>query len=150
MAPNRSASWREVKLVLLVFSIVIFSIAIAWAFAGVWVVIPFAGVEFGLLGYLMYRVNWQAHQHQRLIITPFWLVLEQGFRQRQVIRLERADCQFTVTETESHWQLPIYIVYCHGEEYQLGPFLNLRDLKQLQHCLNQSGIGLCRNRWWES
>ena len=150
MSPNRSASWREVKLVLLGFSVVIFSIAMAWTLVGVWIVLPFAGVEFGLLGYLMYRVNWQAYQHQRLIITPVLLILEQGFRQRQVVRLERADCQITVTETEGHWQLPIYIIYCHGEEYPLGPFLNLNDLKQLQHYLNQCGIGLCRNRWWEN
>ncbi|QPG06638.1 DUF2244 domain-containing protein [Salinimonas marina] len=150
MSPNRSASWDEIKLVLLGFAVVIFSIAIAWTMAGVWIVLPFAGAELALLGYLMYRANWQAYQHQRLIITPVWLVLEQGYRHQKVVKLIRAECQIMVTETEGHWQLPLYVIYCGGKEYPVGTFLNLSDLKQLQYCLHQCGLGLCRNRWWES
>ncbi|WP_218355297.1 DUF2244 domain-containing protein [Alteromonas lipotrueiana] len=150
MRPNRSASWRETKTVWLVFFLVVLVIAMAWAAAGVWIVLPFAGIELGLLGYLMYRTNWQTYQQQRLIISPSLLVLEHDYHRHQTVKLARCHCQITVTETEGHWQLPLYVICCQGRQYPVGAFLNLNDLKQLQYGLIHCGVGLCRNRWWES
>ena len=45
MYPNRSASWQSVKRFLWVISIFAFTIAFTFAFYGLWMVLPFAGLE---------------------------------------------------------------------------------------------------------
>ncbi|MEL7289923.1 MAG: DUF2244 domain-containing protein, partial [Pseudomonadota bacterium] len=49
LSPNRSATWQQTKHLIAAFALFISSIAIAWSLAGAWVILPFAGLEVGLL-----------------------------------------------------------------------------------------------------
>ncbi|MGI9304903.1 MAG: DUF2244 domain-containing protein [Gammaproteobacteria bacterium] len=52
--PNSSLSWRGNKLFFLSLFVVSFTIAVAFAWRGLWMVLPFAGFEMCLLGIALY------------------------------------------------------------------------------------------------
>lgn len=149
LRPNRSTDWRQIKLILAVLAIPLAIIALGWAWVGVWIVLPFAGLELLLLSFLMYRVNWQGYQQQVLTITPQDLILEQGYRTVQRHTYARIQCYITVTETEGHWQLPVCCLHAEQQSHPLGDFLNLADRRELCTLLHQHGLRVCRNRWWQ-
>lgn len=153
LLPNCSAHWPQAKLTIVLLAIPVGMIAIIWGLAGAWLVLPFAGIELGLLAWLMYRVNDATHRGQLLTINQTSIQLSQGRYQGSkkpvVATFARTNCVFTITETERHWQLPVFALHCEGQHYQLGSFLNLQDRKQLLYYLVDCGLTICRNRWWE-
>ena len=64
LQPNRSANWQQNKIIIMVMAAFVMSIAIAWSAVGVWIVLPFAGFEVGLLAFLMHRVSYSTYQKQ--------------------------------------------------------------------------------------
>jgi Flp pilus assembly protein TadB len=58
LQPNRSANWRQNKLIIIVIVAFVMITSIAWSVMGAWVILPFAGFEVGLLAFLMYRVSY--------------------------------------------------------------------------------------------
>ena len=68
LRPNRSASWQQTKIFLLVMAAPMFIIAVGWSIVGAWPILPFAGLEFGLLAFLTYRVCCRTYQKDKIII----------------------------------------------------------------------------------
>ena len=66
LQPNRSADWVHNKWLMAGMAGVALIIATMWAFFGIWIVFPFAGIEVGLLCYLLYRVSHNTYRTQTL------------------------------------------------------------------------------------
>ena len=56
LKPHLSADWPQVKRFIALIAVVVFTVAAAWTLAGIWLALPFAFIEVGLIGYLLYRV----------------------------------------------------------------------------------------------
>ena len=69
LSPNRSATWQQTKHLIAAFALFISSIAIAWSLAGAWVILPFAGLEVGLLALIMYLVSKATYRWETLLIS---------------------------------------------------------------------------------
>ena len=78
LQPNRSANWRQNKIIFMVMTAFVMIIAIAWSVVGVWVILPFAGFEVGLLAFLMYRVSYFTYQKQIITIHSDTVVFQAG------------------------------------------------------------------------
>ena len=60
---------------------VVFTVAAAWTLAGIWLALPFAFIEVGLIGYLLYRVCFRlSYLHQRIAVERGRVVLHEGVR----------------------------------------------------------------------
>lgn len=149
MRPNRSASWRQVKVALILFAIPVAIIAVGWAFSGVWIILPFAGLELGLLALFMYRVNWQTHHRQTLVLTTGTLIIRQGFRLMKEQRLSRAECRFEICRTEQNWQPPRCFACGRDQRIAVGHFLNTADSQALCRYLQTAGLPTCDDKWWQ-
>lgn len=149
MRPNRSASWQQVKYALLLFAIPVFIIALGWALSGVWIILPFAGFELGLLALFMYRINWQTHHRQTLVLTDRTLIIRQGYRLMTERHLCRDTCRFEICRTEQDWQPPRCFVCGQDQRIAIGSFLNTDDSKLLCHQLLATGVPTCDDKWWQ-
>lgn len=149
LRPNRSINWKQIKIVLLLLALPVGLIAFGWWWIGVWVILPFAGFELLLLALLMYRVNWQLYRQQVITITDDLLTIEEGYRSARRYQFARPHCYVTITETQGHWQLPLFYLHHHHQQVALGSFLNLSDRQDLKRVLSQHGLRICNNRWWQ-
>ena len=151
LSPNRSASWQQIKWIILVMLIVVMIIALAWTFVGAWIVLPFAGFEVGLFAFLMYRVSRFTYSKQILFINKKQVVVEQGHAKRRIKHvLDRENLHVAYWESKLDWELPRIALKNDHDELEIGDFLNLDDRKKLKNLLEDSGFMILRKQWWRS
>lgn len=64
LSPNLSARWKSTKIFLFIVSFFALSIGIAFALVGVWMILPFAGIEIIVLLIVMHRVARKCYRKQ--------------------------------------------------------------------------------------
>lgn len=144
--PNRSATWHQTKLLIALLAVFVGIIALGWAFVGVWVILPFAGLEVGLLAFMMYRVSHFTYQTQCIDITTRCIFVSSSPKE-PTVELNRACCHVEF-EHANTWQLPtIHLVDQHNL-IEIGQFLNLEDKQKLRHTLERAGLMTCQRQWW--
>lgn len=128
LQPNCSASWPQARRLIVALGGFTLAVATAWSLTGLWLVIPFAGLEVALLAYLVYRVSQAVHQRQVLTANHRYIVLEQGQQYpKQRWQFARSQSYFLAIrpahEFDGH-----RIFLCHGHSrIELGHFLNKSD-----------------------
>lgn len=145
--PNRSATWQQTKLLIGLMAAFVGIIALGWALAGVWVILPFAGLEAGLLAFLLYRVSCRTYQQQHINITAKQVRVSLR-RQHAPIHLDRSLCHVEFDDPHDNWHLPVIRLIDHQHFIEIGEFLNLDDRKKLKRTLEQAGLITCRRQWW--
>lgn len=79
LKPHLSADWPQVKRFIALIAVVVFTVAAAWTLAGIWLALPFAFIEVGLIGYLLYRVCFRlSYLHQRIAVERGRVVLHEA------------------------------------------------------------------------
>lgn len=141
LTPNRSATWRFNCLVLKLFGFVIFAIAIVWSLMGVWVILPFAGIEFALLVYFVYRTSSDCYRKEVLHLSPGIIRLERGRKAPTTAHsFDRASCEFIKTYPSHFWSAASINLKSRGKLIRVGRFLNKQDIEELWALLSRSGI----------
>ncbi|NMH61339.1 DUF2244 domain-containing protein [Alteromonas ponticola] len=148
LTPNRSANWTQSKMFIGILAIPVFVIALGWSVVGVWIILPFAGLEIGLLTLLMLKVSHQTYQQQTIVINKEVVSVESGFRQKSKRCLPRHGCHILYKETENDWQLPVIVIISDKGKLVVGQFLNLADRQLLKEELERAGLIICRPHWW--
>ncbi|GAA0858233.1 DUF2244 domain-containing protein [Aliiglaciecola litoralis] len=150
LSPNRSASWKEVKILICVISTVVLLIATAWSIAGAWLILPFAGFEVGLLALLMYRVSLYCHSKQVLTITPKSITFECGIKQPYFRwQFVRTATHVNVVEAETQFDRPKMVLTDDRISIPLGEFLNQQDCHLARTVFKQAGLMEISNKWWK-
>ncbi|WP_164084668.1 DUF2244 domain-containing protein [Alteromonas flava] len=152
LTPNRSATWLNTKWLMLIMTVFVLLIATAWAFAGAWVILPFAGLEVGLLVFIMYRVSQKTYRSETVKLCKDRIIVESQLsaKQRQRLTLPRRELHLEVEETEQDWQLPDMQLITPQQTLHIGKFLNLNDRKCLMEHLRNAGVPMCRTHWWKN
>lgn len=132
---------------MLIFAVAVFTIAIGWAVVGVWVILPFAGVEVVLLIFIMYQVSRSTYRWETIDIAPH--TIHFCTRHRTLI-FTRPSAHIEFTEVENDWRLPTVSLVDGEQRIVLGEFLNLEDRALLKESLGNEGIMVCRNQWWKT
>lgn len=141
LTPNRSATWQFNCTVLKLFGIVVFGIAIGWSLMGVWIVLPFAGIEFALLVYFVYRTSHDCYRKEVLHLEDNRIRFERGRRfPTAQIEFDRNACEFIKQNPNHVWSAAAIKLRCRGKYTRIGRFLNRDDVDQLWRMLSSSGV----------
>ena len=132
LRPNQSLSWSAAKLCFGTIAGATLAIATTFAFVGLWPVLPFAGLELGILGYCFYRCAANAQNREVITVGPQVVKVEKG-KSRPDDRwdLPRA---WAVVAMERHairgYPSRLFL-RSHGRHVEFGRFLNEEERREL-------------------
>lgn len=138
LSPNLSVRWRDnVRFLYIVCSIALL-IGISFALLGMWLVLPFTGLEVIALVAVVYYVARKCHRIEVIHVDEFCVRVEQGYTRPQFSwRSEIFWTRLIVLPQERPWH-PLRI-FLRGRETQIeiGTFLNDDDKRILIKQLRQ-------------
>lgn len=139
ITPNRSANWPTNLAVILAFAVFLSLIATAWAILGLWVILPFAGLELGLLSFFLYRVSQQTYRSQVLLFNDETIVVEDkvGSKVAQW-RFQRDDGYFKIQQPNHPLDGSIVFICDDAKSINLSTLLNKEDREQLVALVKQT------------
>ena len=140
--PNCSLSFAGRLLffcVILFFSAII---AVGFAFAGAWLILPFAGLEVLALGWALYYISCHVNDYECIVIKGSTVTVEVGYhRTVQRMEFQRYWMQVIVLPASIQGRCRIWIK-AHGQEVELGQFVNDEERLALANQLKmQTGAG---------
>lgn len=137
--PNRSASWRVNKLVLLAISVLSLGIALGFTLIGAWPILPFAGLELSCLGAALYYANWKQHYRHVIELDEHHVRIDKGhYRPRRSWTMPRAQAALALTPERHPWDGPAIYLTDTEHRIRVGDFLNREDALQLQALLRKN------------
>ena len=133
MCPNMSGQWQTTKLFLWLISGLALFIATAFALFGLWVILPFAGIEIIALVSLVYWVAHQCRRKQVITLEDNRILVETGYT------LPKTSWESELFFTRLFIDKPPYRngkpskLFLRGKQHQLeiGEFLNEEDKQKL-------------------
>lgn len=130
--PNRSLSWPEVVRFYLGMVVISFTIAFAFAVKGVWLILPFAGLEMLLLGIALYLVARKGASWQKVLIhgDAIEIAQQDSGRERQ-LTFQRAWARVELKPAPVRGHPSRLTIGSHGRSVEIGAYLNEREKKQL-------------------
>jgi len=134
--PNQSASWRANLLLLGALAVPSLGVAIVFALAGAWPILPLAGLELAALGASLYYVNRKLQFRQVITVNENSVQVDEGYRAPcQSHRFTRRAAALSVLCEDHPWESPRLSLYDRNGSVQLGGFLGREDALALQSLL---------------
>lgn len=151
LSPNRSANWAQTKRLIAVMAFMVLMIALAWTFIGAWLILPFAGIEVGLLWYISYRVSLFTYQQQVITISKDIIKLQAGtYQPRKNWRFIRKQTYLGIVEASTQFDCIQLRFIDDTQQVVFGEFLNQSDrLIALAH-LKAVPIQVLNDKWWQA
>ena len=141
LLPNRSASWPETRLFLLLISGTTLAVGVFWALVGLWAVLPFSGLEAALVAWLLYRVCQATYQRQVITCTPETITVQFGARfPHHCWVLERDRTRIRISPVRHPLDAPALHIYDLEHSIELGRFLNRDDKTLALQALKDAGL----------
>jgi uncharacterized membrane protein len=149
LSPNRSANWTQTKTLITIIGLFVLCIALIWAALGVWIILPFAGLEVSLLAFLLYRGSYSTYRKQVITINQDTLKFEAGvYHPKCLFQFDLKQLSINVKEPT----LPFDFSELHFKDAQhhlaFGQFLNQDDRLLTLDYLQQAGVHIQSDRWW--
>ena len=130
---NRSMSWRANLWLAASLGAICMGIAVALATFGLWLVIPFAGLEIVLVVTCLYLTLRRLSHKEVITVDVEAIRLEWGYtRPDRVVDLPRRWARLRFHDPESPFHTGDLSVAAHGRSYALGRCLNKGE-KQTLH-----------------
>ena len=127
------------------------AVAVGWTALGLWVVLPFAGIELALLTGLMYKVSRSTYQQQVIVLEAERVVLETGISfPRQRLVFARPDAFMTFADADHPMGTSTVELRDSRTHVEIGGFLNQRDKKKLMRILSTTGLSVRRGKTIET
>ena len=141
LTPNRSLTWRQSIIVMCVLGGFCLSIAVVWAFVGAWLILPFAGLEVGLLALVMYLVSKNSYMRQTLLFNEQYVSFNSG-KNSAAQQMLFPRHQLTLITYEVHHPEDVKELYLVAgtKRQRIGEFLNLDDQAKLLSQFAKLGI----------
>jgi uncharacterized membrane protein len=129
---HRSLTRRQLQLVFLVIAVICLSIASVFAVLGMWPVLPFAGAEVLAVGIGFYLSAVDGRETEVVSVNCDEVAVEKGRRRlRQRWVMQRAWAQIRLLPPRIRWYPTRLVIRSHGNEVELGGFLNEHERRQL-------------------
>jgi uncharacterized membrane protein len=141
LQPNRPLSWRGSQRAWLLISLPALLLALALTAMGFWPILPFAGLELGLLYLAFYLSSRRQYRQEQLKLTrDDVIVTRYSGGRRTRTRLPRAWTRLKLLEGPGRWHpLRISLLY-HGRMTEVGSELNEHERGQLLETLQAAGL----------
>jgi uncharacterized membrane protein len=130
--PNCSVSWPDVVRFYLGMLLVSFTIAIAFAMQGAWLILPFAGLEMSVLGIALYVVARRATDWQEISISGDRItIIERDSGRERVYSYQRAWVQIVHERAAINGHPSRLSIRSHGCSTEIGRCLNEEEKRYL-------------------
>lgn len=124
LRPNRSLSWSQAKLVLLMLGAVPLSVSLALAWQGMWPVLPFAGAEFLALWLAFHVCARRGDALEVVTVDEHAVAIEKGRRYpQQMWNMPRAWAEVSLQPSHHAGHPSRLLLRSHGHVVGLGDFL---------------------------
>jgi uncharacterized membrane protein len=139
VTPNYSMTWRENKIFIASLALVSFSIAGGFAMQGLWLILPFAGLEMMMLTGILYWSSLRATRCEVISINAENIIVEVGRNKtRHLHSFQRAWTRVEVRPpARPHWQSRL-VMRSKGKELEIGACLNDEERKSLAASINKA------------
>ncbi len=145
LTPNRSISWPALVRVWLGLVALSGSVALGMALAGLWLVIPFAGLELLAVGAGLWYTARKCARQEVITFGPSCIRLEKGHQYREAQWEWSRPSVRVLLDAEPHPWLREHVCLCvRGEEIPLADFLNPRESRELVTVLQSQGLPVSR------
>ncbi|MDP5032133.1 MAG: DUF2244 domain-containing protein [Paraglaciecola sp.] len=149
LRPNRSANWQQTKYLIGIIAVFVSFIALIWAALGIWIILPFAGLEVSLLAFLLYRGSRSTYRKQVITIDHRTIKFEAGITYPACFYLfALEDSSLHVTEATLPFDFCELYIRDKNHSVSLGQFLNQDDRLLAISYLQQAGVYIQNERWW--
>ncbi|WP_166423298.1 DUF2244 domain-containing protein [Paraglaciecola sp. 20A4] len=151
LSPNRSANWAQTKLLVSIVASLVLIISIAWAFIGAWFVLPFAGIEVGLLWFISYRVSLYTYQQQVITITDASIKLQSGtYRPQKDWVFDRNYTHVALIEAQGSFDCIQMSLIDDTRRVVFGEFLNQADRIIALKYIKALPVTVLSDKWWQA
>lgn len=138
LKPNSSATWRFNMMVVASLGIIMFIISMYFFLQGLWLILPFSGIELMFLVWGLYYCLKRSICTEVIIFDKDTVTIERGHhRAENKWEYNRAWSKIFVKPPEYRGHLKRIFIRSYGEELELGAFLNRDDrelfIKSLKH-----------------
>ncbi len=132
LAPNCSISWRELLGFYLVSCLVALAVGLFFTLQGLWLVLPFSGLEMLALGVALYLTSRKVHRREVITLDHSRIRIEKGIR--QVIQSWEFDTTGTRLIDEQkgdRYPRRKLVISAHGKKVEVGDFLDRLEKDEL-------------------
>jgi len=131
LLPNRSSSWTQTRRFLMVIALLDGLIALLFAWQGLWLVLPFSGLDVAALGAGLYCCSRATYRRELILVEGERVVVLRGG--------ERVECRDELARawTRLQWQSVCergcsrLLLGSHGRFFEIGAFLVETERRQL-------------------
>lgn len=141
--PNKSLSWRQAKLFLLLVAGWNLCISLGFLWAGAWPVLPFMGLEILCLGAALYYVQWKLSHQEVIRISAVDIAIEYGLYWPKIRHLwPREQVRFSLECGSATRDPPtMTIVLLQGRRsFAVGKNLGQEDIQKLVGLLKEAQL----------
>jgi len=137
--PNSSLSWRGNLIFLATLATICFGIAGGFAWMGLWLVLPFAGIEVGVLAAALYICSRQARRCEVVRITDRQVEVEVGYEKPELKReFARSWVQVVLEPSRLKHHRSRLVLRAYGRDFEIGACLPEDERRALALALRQA------------
>jgi uncharacterized membrane protein len=140
LSPNCSISWRELVFFYCLTCVVIAAIGIFFTLQGMWLVLPFSGLEMMVLGAALYATSRKVHRREIITLDEERVRIEKGVHKvDQCWEFTAAGTRIFEEQIGRRHAARRLILGAHGNYVEVGDFLNNQEKEalafQLKGCI---------------
>jgi len=143
LTPNRSMSWRQMLVFYLITCVLALTIALFFLIQGLWMILPFSGLEMLVLGVGLYLTSLDAYRFEVITVDAELVKVSKGRRNPdQKWEFKKAWVSLDFEKSTSCLQQTHVKLGSHGKFVVIGDFLNNKEKDdlafQLKDCIIRS------------
>lgn len=97
---------------------------------GFWPVLPFAGLELGLLGWALWRSMQRRHHRQTIVVSESEVLVAEGRNDTPRASFPRHWARVSVQRAFSAWHPSRLLIESHGRACEIGGFLTEEERRR--------------------
>ena len=130
--PNCSISWRELLVFYLLTCVLALGIGLLFFSAGMWLVLPFSGLEMLALGTALYLTSRKVHRREVITLDSKRVIIEKGVsRVDQSWEFETVGTRLIDEKPGARGGRRKLVLGAHGNYVEIGEFLDNLEKDEL-------------------
>ena len=132
LSPNCSISWRELVIFYIFTCVVALAIGLFFTFQGLWLVLPFSGLEMAALGLCLYLTSRKVYRQEVITLERERTLIEKGVQQvDQSWEFETPWIRLIDEQSGPRNRHRKLAIGSHGEYVEVGDFLDKSEKDEL-------------------
>lgn len=125
LRPNQSLSWAQIRMIGVILAIPAVFIAVGFLIAGVWMIVPFSGLELAAVTTTLWLVSLNGQKREVVRFSGDSVTVEKGRYGCQSRRtFQRHWSRFEIECSNHPWYAPRIILKQHDRQEEIGAFLS--------------------------